>query len=94
MACSETRCTDNMYVVLDGLSSNLLGCGEHGREIHIKTDVCKGCGNDLRTPVMSILTHFRHENSRATAMFFDKALNIHCDLFPLFVLLVSGTINT
>ncbi len=59
--------TYHMYVVFRRLPRCLPRCLKQRANIHIKSQVSKGCSNYLSTPVMTVLAHFCDHYSRSAA---------------------------
>ena len=56
-----------MDIVFDGLTHRLLRCLKQGSNINIEADISKSGSDYLRSPIVTILTHFSNHNSWTTS---------------------------
>ena len=66
MPCSEGRNTHDVYVVLYSLTCRLLWRLEERTHIDVEATVCVARSYDLRTTVMSVLTHLSDHDTGLT----------------------------
>ena len=82
-----------MDIVFHRHFGRLFGCLKHGADVHVETQVGKGRGNDLDTPVMTILPHFCHQNSGTPAFPFHKIIGPFSDGCKDFAVTILGRIH-
>ncbi len=66
MACCQTASSNNMNIVVNGLTSNLLRCLEQTADIDIETKVSKSASNNFGTTIVTILAHLGNKDSWVT----------------------------
>jgi hypothetical protein len=54
-----------MHIIIDRILRGFLGCLEQRANINVKTDICKGGGDHLGTPVVAVLPHLDDQHPRA-----------------------------
>src|SRR5581483_1351421 len=68
VAGSQRGDADDVHVRVDRLLGDLLGRGEQGANVDVEAEVRERRHDDLLAPVVTVLTHLRDEDARATAL--------------------------
>mmetsp|Transcript_63941 Transcript_63941/g.88355 ORF Transcript_63941/g.88355 Transcript_63941/m.88355 type:complete len:278 (-) Transcript_63941:1402-2235(-) len=73
---SKTACTDNMHIIIDCLTSNLLRGLEKTTNIDIETEVSESTSDNFSSSIMTVLTHLSDKNSRVSTFLLGEVLNV------------------
>ena len=88
MTSCKTACSNDMHIVVDGLTGNLFWCLEQTTDINVEAKVGKTTGDNFSATIMTILSHFSDQDARVTSLFLRELLNIGESLFILLLALL------
>ena len=87
MTSSQRRRTNDVYIILDSLTSSLGRCLEQWTHIHVEATIGITCCHYLCTTVVTILTHLGNEDTRTTTLLLSKLVGKALGLLEVFVVL-------
>jgi len=90
VACCQTACTNNVYIVVNRLPSHFFWGLEKTANIDIKAEICESTCNNFCTTIMAILTHLGDKDTRITALSLGEGLHVSHSLLVLDLTLIVG----